>query len=324
MKMMNSHNAEGLGALLKLLLVLAIIALLGVTFSAAVLACHKGKPHGKDAPACEPGDPGGGGDTGTEEVVNPANLVRASFVDFGRGISADGLDTCTIVRNGESVTYDYWAWQERLLSDATSMLDDGYDKNDVLGCQSYENRSDISGGGRWFLMTTAGEVSQEQVERWLVVDFSDTADLNGVPSECPDIDSPNGGIYGGIHGFPSGTSGIAGCVDRLSVWLKADRIMKNSATQQPLEISIRYRPDGSQYWSPFGSIVHVHPLYLRDPHDDGPFGGRDCRVMSTRPAHDRSHDRELAEFSIDTGPGQSDILGRYNLPLEVCVIKVSQ
>lgn len=302
---------------------LIAVSMLCMTISTTSLACHKGKPHGKDAPENCDGS-GGGGDPDPNDAPDPSHLVRASFLDFvGPGVFADGLDSCTITRNGGLVTYDYWAWQERLHVDAISMLDDGIGGDGLVGCHSYDNRSDVSGGGRWFLMTTGHPETPDKIERWLTVDFSDGVEFEGLPSVCPDLDGDNS-IYTGPHGFPAGTPATTMCVDNLTVWLGADRILKNSANYQQLDIKIRHRPEGSQYWVPWGAIQHVDPLYLRNPHPDGPFGGRDCRVMSTRASHDAlTHDRQLAELLIDLGPGKSDVIGRYNLPLEVCIIRVS-
>lgn len=307
------------------------VLLLVIFITPDTFAHCKGK-HATNPPA---GHCDGGGDGGDNEAPSPSNLVRASFLNFGGlgsgegGISADGLDTCTIERNGVDVTYDYWAWQERLLSESDSMLGVGTDSDDNSPCFSYENRSDVSGGGRWFLMTSAGEVQQEQVVRWLAVDFSDN-DIDGVISGCPDLDGAGNSdmgidpIYSAVSQYPHNNTDSSPCVDNLSVWLKADRVLKNKANQQQLEISIRYRPDGSDYWIPWGSIEHVNPLFLRDPpHTSGPFEGRDCRVMSTRAADGLDHTQQLAELTISVGAGQSDVVGRYNLPLEICVIRAS-
>ena len=294
----------------------------------SVTAIAKGKPfcpdgscNGNETPTSCPADCDGGGDT--SDAPDPSNLVRASFVNFGSygfgdvGISADGRHTCDY----QGVIYDYWAWQERLLSPEISMV------TGPENCDSPENRSDVSGGGRWFLMTSAGEVKQDQVVRWLVVDFSESNDL----SLCPDLDG-DGGIVDRIyfpedsganhwHPYPNPTV----CVDNLTVRLAADRILKKKANSQQLDITIRHRPNGSDYWIPWGSIIHINSLYLRDPSDDpgAPFFGRDCRVMSTRPAWDEPHNRQEAELSMSISPSEEVLIGTYNLPLEVCVTRAS-
>ena len=328
---------------------IAMMIVMGLLLAAGQ-ALAKGKPPRCGDGVCElpetptscPNDcnDGGGGGGGSSDAPDPYNLVRASFANFtdlaspGGGMVADGRHTCTIQRNGGNVTYDYWAWQERLLSDANSLLDDGvgtnWDDATDSDCRSTENRSDISGGGRWFLMTTAGEVQPEQVERWLVVDFS--VGIDG--SECPDLDGIGNADLGidPIY-FPAGTAvehphpapNSAPCVDNLTVRFAADRILKNRAEYQSPAITIRYRPNGSDYWIPWGSITHINPLYLRDPSDDDgdPFKGRDCRVMSTRPAWDLPHDRQEAELSMFLTPSEEVLIGNYNLPLEVCVIRAS-
>lgn len=302
----------------RFLIVLITLAFLGLCVSVPALA---GKEKNCDPPNPHPSCGGGGGDT--SDAPDPSNLVRASFVNFGGnelgdgGISADGLHTCDY----QGVIYDYWAWQERLLSPEISMV------TGIENCDTPENRSDVSGGGRWFLMTSAGEVRQEHVVRWLKVDFSESDD----DSPCPDLDGDGGSVdriyfpkdSGADHWHPS--PNLDECVDNLTVRLAADRILKNKANSQQLDITIRHRPNGSDYWIPWGSIIHINSLYLRDPSEDpdAPFFGRDCRVMSTRPAWNEPHNRQEAELSMFIGPSEEVLIGTYNLPLEVCVTKAS-
>jgi hypothetical protein len=302
---------------------LTLVALPGSPLAAKVFCNNDGACKGKETPESCPNDcgDGGGGGGSTSNAPDPANLVRASFVNIGGsggGISADGQYTCTIERNGTSVTYDYWDWQERLLSPADSMTEG------EPFCDSPENRSNVSGGGRWFLITSAGEVTQDQVVRWLVFDFSDGID----GSECPNLDGGNADlgidpIYSADGEYPHHSINPDPCVDNLSVRLSADRILKSNANSQQLNMEIYHRPDGSIWWIPWGRITFINSLYLRDPVSEGPFSGRNCRVMSTRPAWDRPHDKQEAEVSMYISPSEELLIGNYNLPLEVCAIRAS-
>ena len=268
----------------------------------------------REATACSGG--GGGGDTGPD----PYNLARASFATrdelgnpIGGGVFADEVDACG--------PYDYWDWQEALLP-----ADVG------LACPQYLNSSNVSGGGRWFLISSAAgsEEVVDEIERWLVVDFSSSTD--GAP--CYDLD--NGGTaedYSDL-GIPlyldypidQIAENADPCVDNLSVRLAADRILKAKANQQQLEFSIRHRPDpeASIYWSPWGYVSYIKPLYLREPSVDDPSDWIGCRVMSTRSAPGAPHDRAEAELLLSTGAGTTELLGSYNLPLEVCVKRASE
>jgi hypothetical protein len=231
------------------------------------------------------------------------------------------------------VTYDYWAWQEELLSTEESI----YDNHVGAGClPPHNNRSDVSGGGRWFLITTAGPDPLPVVERWLVFDFSEGTDGT---TRCPNLDGDDlgGGEFdlGPIYFNADRTAPLDldpnkdSCVDHLTVRLPADRILKNKASSQKLEISIRYKPEGNEYWPPWGSVQYREPLYIRAPSDDGQFAGRDCTVMSTRPAPEASpdndplHDKMKADLYTWVGPSSSEFIGTYNMPLEVCVIRTS-
>lgn len=255
--------------------------------------------------ACSGGS-GGGGDTGPD----PYNLARAAFATWDElgnppgGVFADGVDECG--------PYDYWDWQEALLPEDVG-----------LPCPTYLNSSNVSGGGRWFLISSpaGSDTVVDEIERWLVVDFNDPSDPES-PSPCYDLDnllyldSPNDQIV----------ENEEPCIDNLSIRLAADRILKAKANQQQLEFSIRHRPDpeASIYWPPWGYVSYIQPLYLRDPvvgEDPDDWSG--CRVMSTRPAPGAGHDRAEAELLRETGPGQTVVLGTYNLPLEVCVTRAS-
>lgn len=279
-------------------------------------------------PDCGGGD--GGGDGGTD-VPDTYNLARAKFTNFGGqgngngGISADGLDTCTVPRPGgpSPVTYDYWAWQEELLSPAESIY------GQHVGAQTdcvppHNNRSDVSGGGRWFLITTAGRGPWTEPQRWLVFDFSESTDGTG----CPNLDGDDSGEtaldLGPIYTKDLNPDDTNPCVDHLTVRLAADRILKGgNPTEQTLKLSIRWQPPGSEYWPPWGEIEYDQPLYLRAPANDGPFAGRDCTVMSTRPSPKDEHNRATATLYSWETPSTSDFVGTYNLPLEVCVIRTS-
>lgn len=318
--------------ILNLLTLALLILVVGMAIPNESFACHKTdsngdpRPHGKNA-TCPPDD-GGGGANNTADTYN---LARADFEDVsggGGGIYADGVDTCTIERNGDFVTYDYWAWQEEFLSDAESMLDDGVALGEVEPpCNPYPNRSDVSGGGRWFLMSPSNH-EEPVVKRWLVVDFSDSDDFStcwnldggGVDHDDLDIDTP---LYDDFAGQITAIDPLP-CVDHLAVWLKADRILKKKASMQQLEIIIRHRGNEGRYWVPWGSIRHIHPLFLRDPVAGGPFDGRDCTVMSTRPAPGEEHISQEAELYKNLGPSSDVLIGTYNLPLEVCVIRASE
>jgi hypothetical protein len=276
-----------------------------------------------EATACS----GGGGGTGGDTAPDPYNLARASFatraelaymvggnmVEPDGGVFADDKPECE--------GYDYWDWQEELLPSGVG-----------LPCPTYLNSSNVSGGGRWFLISSpaGSEDVVDEIERWLVVDFS--ASTDGAP--CYDLD--NGGStedYSDL-GIPlylkTPDDQIAEntdpCVDNLSVRLAADRILKAKANQQQLEFSIRHRPDpeASIYWSPWGYVSYIQPLYLRELSPDDPDDWTGCRVMSTRPAPGAEHDRAEAELLLSTGAGKTELLGSYNLPLEVCVKRASE
>jgi hypothetical protein len=302
---------------------------------AAKPVCGDGICKGNEKTSC-PKDCTGGDDS--TDAPSSYNLARASFNDFGGlgvgngGISADGEGFCTIDRDGnpetddDVVTYDYWAWQEALLSDEENI----HKLDPSKECKEFNNRSDVSGGGRWFLITTAGPVEQYVVERWLVFDFSDEVEFNidedlwipvGEGDLCPDLDGSGGlgNIYVGKHPSPNANP----CVDNLTVRFPADRILKNNATTQDFAISIRHQP-GDQYWPPWGELRYLEPLYIRAPSAEGVFVGRDCTVMSTRPAPTAPHDRMVAELYSWNSPSSSEFIANYNMPLEVCVIRTSE
>lgn len=303
----------------------------------------------------EPPDPdlcidgGGGGDS---DAPDPYNLARASFDDFPnvnypvrRGISSDGQAWCNVPRpDGPSpVRYDYWAWQEALLGGGQSI----HDQAPNAECVMFDNRSDVSGGGRWFLITTAGPDPVSEPVRWLVFDFSNSPTGDG----CPNLDGdkkPSGEQdLGPIYWNADKTEWLYlnpldddPCVDHLTVRLPADRILKSNATEQKLEISIRYQPLDSIYWPPWGGVQYLEPVYLRDPdpitdiYSRDPFQGRDCKIMSTRPSAPRldpienkvvypPHNRMTAELYMWDSPSSGELVGTYNMPFEVCVIRTS-
>jgi len=260
-----------------------------------------------EADACS-GAGGGGGGTGST-APDPYNLARASFAtrpeltelgDPPGGVFADDVGHC--------LGYDYWDWQEALLPPDVGLVD----------CPTYLNSSNVSGGGRWFLIS--GPAGSEEVlnviERWLVVDFNTSTD--GAP--CYDLDNL---LY--LDNPDQIAEDNDPCVDNLAIRLSADRILKPKANQQQLDFSIRWRPDPSAsiYWPPWGYVSYINPLYLRDPSTGDPDDWIGCRVMSTRPATGAPHDRAEAELLRDIGPGQTELLGTYYLPLEVCVKRAS-
>jgi hypothetical protein len=277
-----------------------------------------------EAAACGGGSGGGGGSTGPDYY----NLARASFATRGElgnpdgGVFADDVGYCG--------PFDYWDWQDTLILDENPS-----DTN----CITYKNSSNISGGGRWFLISSpaGSEEVLDVIERWLVVDFTDSRsdspcyDLDfgaegyaqyGIPLYRDDVRSQSGGLVDQIE------KNVLPCVDNLAIRLSADRILKAKANQQQLEFSIRWRPDpaASIYWSPWGYVSYIQPLYLRNPSSGDPQAWLDagCRVMSTRPAPGADHDRAEAELLLKTGAGQTEVLGSYNLPLEVCVNRASE
>ena len=291
--------------------------------------CNDGNDNDGDG-LIDSADPDCGGDgsgDGGSDAPSTYNLARASFNGFGGlgdgngGISADGVDTCTVPRSGLTtpVTYDYWAWQEEIINPAESIYEQHV--GDDSDCTPpHNNRSDVSGGGRWFLITTAGPDPLFAVERWLVFDFSER--LHG--AICPDLDGDGStGSLGPIYTTDLNPADTDPCVDHLTVRLAADRILKGNASEQTLKLSIRWQPPGSQYWPPWGEVEYLKPLYLRDPVAGGPFAGRDCKVMSTRPSPNDPHDRAAAELYSWETPSTSEFIGTYNLPLEVCVIRTS-
>lgn len=264
---------------------------------------------------------GGGGST----EPDPYNLARASFAtraELGNpsgGVFADGVD------QGLCDPYDYWDWQEALLPAGVG-----------LACTTYLNSSNVSGGGRWFLISSpaGSEEVLDEIERWLVVDFSDYSDSQ-LDSPCYNLDAHNAsdpdysslGIPLYLDDPDQIAENVDRCIDNLAIRLSADRILKAKANQQQLEFSIRYRPDPatSIYWPPWGYVSYINPLFLRDPSNDenDPFYGRNCRVMSTRETHAAEHTRAEAELLRDIGPGNTEVRGTYYLPLEVCVERAS-
>ena len=268
-----------------------------------------------DPQICNTG--GGSGDTG----VDPYNLARAAFADRTQlgnpqgGVFADDI-SCG--------PYDYWDWQESLLPAGVG-----------LDCPTYLNSSNVSGGGRWFLISSAAGSDEvvDTVERWLIVDFSEPSEPVSPAdplSPCYDLD------FGGTtsdysdYGIPLYLPGQIEaddrpCIDNLSIRLSADRILKAKANQQQLEFSVRHRPDpiASIYWSPWGYVSYINPLYLWDSPAGNAAGWTNCRVMSTRSGPDEPHDRAEAELLRKTGAGQTESLGSYNLPMEVCVTRAS-
>jgi hypothetical protein len=278
--------------------------------------------------ACDGG--GGGGDTGST-APDPYNLARAFFAtreDLGSpigGVFADEEDHCR--------DFDYWDWQEVLLPADVGLVE----------CTSHRNSSNVSGGGRWFLISgpAGSEEVLDVIERWLVVDFNDFAD-SSVNSPCYDLDYGSKGYSAlGIPLYLDNVQNSEGetvnqivknqdeCVDNLAIRLSADRILKPKANQQQLEFSIRWRPDpaASIYWPPWGYVSWINPLYLREPSAGDPQEWIDagCRVMSTRPPHGdpEGENRDEAELLREIGPGQTVLLGTYHLPMEVCVKRAS-
>lgn len=258
-----------------------------------------------EAPACT-GSGGGGGDT----APDPYNLARASFAtpaelgwseDNRGGVFADGVD------EGLCTPYDYWDWQEESLPDGVG-----------LECQQFQNSSNVSGGGRWFLISSpaGSDLVVDKVERYLRVDFGKSDD----EGPCLNLDDD---LY--LKDPDQIDEDIDPCWDHFSVRLAADRILKSKANQQKLEISLRHRPipDESIYWPPWGYIDYINPLYLREPEDGDPVDWTGCRIMSTRASPNSDHDRAEAELLMETGAGQTGILGTYHLPMEVCVTRAS-
>lgn len=252
---------------------------------------------------------GGGGD---DIAPDPYNLARASFAspeELGwsetnrGGVFADGED------GGLCPPYDYWDWQEELLPDSVG-----------LDCHQFQNSSNVSGGGRWFLISSpaGSDVVVDKVERYLRVDFGRSDD--GFP--CLNLDDDDG-LY--LKQPDQIDEDNDTCWDHFSVRLAADRMLKMKANQQQLEISLRHRPNPSEsiYWPPWGYIDYINPLYLREPETGDPSDWVGCRIMSTRASPTAHHDRAEAELLMETGPGQTEVLGTYHLPMEVCVSRAS-
>jgi hypothetical protein len=291
---LKSKSGRWISPVLLIIIAIFAIAVVSPTVALAAKFTCEDKP---DHPQCNDGGGGGGG--GDTDGPDPNNLARASFTNFGDswggpggGISIDGQDSCTVDRGsaGGIVEYDYWAWQESIISPDISIheLDTGHGGS----CDTHDNRSDVSGGGRWFLITTAGSDDLFAVQRWLVFDFSDSTD----ETACPDLDgdevpSEEEPFYNHLHLGPiytpdklqPGMIDSDPCVDHVTVRFPADRILKSNASTQKFAISIRHQPD-SQYWPPWGSVQYLEPLYVRAPSEHGLFAGRDCTLMSTRPA----------------------------------------
>jgi hypothetical protein len=296
-------------------------------------ACNTEKLDTDDYNCADPDPDGCGGSSGGGNELGPYNLARASFATLAElnstgGITADGWDTCTIDRDGDPatddlVTYDYWAWEERLLGDDESIHRLHVPDKDPYGnpCNSHANRSDVSGGGRWKLSTTAGPDATWFVARWLDVDFSNRI----AGDECPDLYEL--GIYGhdksGKYQHPDPNFGD--CVVSLNVWISNRFMLKKNADFGGGGMTIAHWPetDGSGGWRPWGKISYEKPLHLWDPDEEGPFAGRDCTVMSTRPAYGEKHDRMRAVLYKKEDDGTNTPIGIYNLPQEVCVIRAS-
>jgi len=275
---------------------------------------------GTPGSACD-GSGGGSGST----APDPYNLARASFAtrtDLGLGeldggVFADEEDHCG--------PFDYWDWQD------TSILTEYADDPEVGDCSFHRNSSNVSGGGRWFLISgpAGSDEVLDVIERWLVVDFSLPVD-SSEDSPCYDLDNE---LYlDNVEDSQGETvnqivKNDDDCVDNLAIRLSADRILKAKANQQQLDFSIPWRPDpdASIYWSPWGYVSWINPLYLREPSAGDPpeWLAAGCRVMSTRPGPGQGHNRDEAELLLDIGPGQTKPLGTYHLPMEVCVKRAS-
>jgi hypothetical protein len=130
--MTKSIQATKSRQVLKLVASLLLVCTLGIAIPNEGFACHKDdssgdpRPHGKNS-TCPPQPPPP--DDGDPDAPSSYNLARADFatrleMNLGSedgGIFADGIDTCTVLRNNVHVTYDYWAWQESLLNSAESI-----------------------------------------------------------------------------------------------------------------------------------------------------------------------------------------------------------
>lgn len=91
-------------------------------------------------------------------------------------------------------------------------------------CCSHDNRSDVSGGGRWKLSTTAGPDADWVVASWLEVDFSGVNPILPEPSPCPDLEGT--GIYTDEQ-HPDPNDDV--CVDSPNVWFGNRFMLKNNA-----------------------------------------------------------------------------------------------
>ena len=276
--------------------------LAGLLLTGAGILVPPGSIHAAN-PHCfsDPGHPGCKSSDGSGEEDVPQTRVRMSDWVLGSGgISGDGLDSC----NG----YDYWAQDDAGL---------------IQSCTAHQIRSGTSGGGRWFLIFPADHEVLD-IQRWLVFDFS--VSDNGDP--CPNFEgdgTAGDSIYSSAEMDPASTNPDP-CVDNLAVWVGASRALKKNATRSDLGIRIRHRTDDGQYWRDDWILEHINPLYVRNPipgHDTA-YENFNCRLLTTFAGPDDSDgDVHEAELHDGDGTGPSALLGTYDLPFEVCLVRAS-
>jgi hypothetical protein len=263
----------------------------------------------------------GSGDDGVTGTIRVRVQMREDWADYDYegGIFPDNVDTCII----DSLnTYEYWDYGDIGLIGDPPYLPGSQ-------CTFHPIRSDVSGGGRWFLMLPGKGQQHVNSTRWLTVDFSDST--NGAP--CPDLDGKDYYILDEFvdeNDEPVVFTDNNPCVDHVAVWLKAEKALHNRASRTPLLIILWSSPDDDGYWQAFAGIDYINPLYLRTPEEGDVGYGTGCRrVISTEPGEGDPEDSpsvraaEMGELAgWDRPEGWPDDVARtYNLPFEACLTK---
>lgn len=211
--------------------------------------------------AKKPDSPPGGDKT-------TVRLARIAFTNSPR-IQSDGVAMC-----GD---WDYWDERDLALQCSEGM----------------QCRVDVSGGGRVKFGTAWQADDNSGSPRWLTLNFND----GGSSNQNPNIDAL---IYqDGYHNNPPVNPEL-GC-DNVKTGIGLDRMFKNTATRQPLVISIVVSPDGDG-WPPSGySLRRREDLYIVETADP------DVRTLKTG----ELEGERLADLVCD-----GVVVGTYTMPLE--------
>jgi hypothetical protein len=175
------------------------------------------------------------------------------------------------------------------------------------GAQSGNNNSSVSGGGRWHL--NLGEEYRGQNPAKVTFNFSGNEDQ----TECDRL----GDTMMGDLGLDCGCD--TACA--VNVWIAADRLFKKGASRQTLG---RFDivewggdgPDGPDLRIDYHEALYICKVAGRE--EDNTW-----RVLQTWDC-DGSSGLALADVIIPPvgGTGQDDVLGVWNLPMQVTVHKV--